>query len=362
MVNRCRKILTIALSALFSLAWVALLLFPAVKRVRGSGEVYVCRWADGTQTNESFASAYSVFLGCDGTRICLNRNGVSGEISVSPCFTAYYETLLHGTAREVLALDASAPNTLERVALWCNFFERAWWSENSFYVWTEEGAQTVHSTRCKELVVEGDGLTATALKNTRATVIEVRASSYFSVQKLVGSSVTKLRGVAPYFTENGALYLHTAGGTRLVASAPDTLSLTALDYDFADEGALVLCDKLQSLTLPFVGTARSTGNENYRPEIAALFLYGKEYQIPSTLKRVTVTGGEIGATAFYRMEGLEGIVLCGVDANSISRDAFAGCTSLRSLHAPVADIPLADGFSRRNLDCGCTLYTREVLE
>ncbi len=357
--SRRFKILTLALAVLFSLAWVALLLFPAVKKVRGSGETYLCRWADGTQTSESFASAYAAFTECDGTRICLNRNGVSGEISVSPRFTAYYETLLHGAAREVLALDASAPNTLERVALWRNFSKRAWWSEDSFYVWTETGAQAAHSTHCKELALESDGLTATALKNTRATVIEVRAGSYFSVQKLVGSPVCELRGVAPYFTENGALYLHTAGGTRLVACSPNMLSFTAGDYDFADEGALVLCGELQSLTLPFVGTARSTGNENYRPELAALFLYGKEYQIPPTLKRVTVTGGEIDATAFYRMEGLEEIVLCGVDANRIPRDAFAGCTSLRSLHAPIADVSLASEFSHRTLGCGCTLYTRE---
>ena len=338
------------------------MLFPAFKRVNGTGETYLCRWEDGTQTSESFASAYAAFLGCDGTRICLNRNGVLGEISVSPRFTAYYETLLHGTAREVLALDASAPNTLERVALWRCFSERAWWSENSFYIWTEDGAAAKNSARCKELVWEDDGLTATALKNTRATAVEVRAGSYFSAQKLVGSSVTELRGVAPYFTENGALYLHTAGGTRLVVCSPNTVSFAALDYDFADEGALVLCDKLQSLTLPFVGTSRSAGGENYRPELAALFLHGKEYRIPPTLKRVTVTGEEIGATAFYRMQCLEEIVLCGLETNSISRNAFAGCSALRSLHAPVADIPLTNEFSRRTLDCGCTLYTREVLE
>lgn len=358
--SRRRKILILALSALFSLAWVALLLFPAVKRVNGTGEVYLCRWEDGTQTNESFASAYAAFTECDGTRICLNRNGVSGEISVSPRFTAYYETLLHGAAREVLVLDASAPNTLERVALWRSFSKRAWWSENGFYVWTEEGAQEKKSARCKELVWEGDGLTATALKNTRATVLEVRAGSYFSAQKLVGSSVCELRGVAPYFTENGALYLHTAGGTRLVACQPNVVSFTALDCDFADEGTLVLCGELQSLTLPFIGTSRSAGNDHYRPELAALFLHGKEYNIPSTLKRVTVTGGEIGATAFYRMECLEEITLCGVDANSISRNAFAGCTALRSLHAPIADAPLAGEFSRRTLSCGCTLYVKGV--
>lgn len=336
------------------------MLFPAVKRVKGNGELYACRWEDGTQSQESFASAYAAFEECDGTRIFLNREGRTGEINLSPRFTAYFQTLLCGALPEVLALDASAVNTLERVALWRRFCGRAWWWDNAFYVWTEEGAAQTSDARCDELIVESASLTATALKRTGAKSVEVRAEADFSAGMLVGTSVASLSGVEPYFTENGALYLQTAGGVRLVACPPQALVFEGTGYDFADEGALLPCENLQSLRVPFAGNSRYTLIENYRPELAVLFVRNGEYFVPSSLKRVEIAGGAIAAATFYGCERLEEITLCGVKAAQISRNSFENLKNLRVLHAPIANAKLNGNFSRRTLGCGCTLYEKEV--
>lgn len=362
MVKPSRKTVSLLVAILFSAAWVLLLFVPAVKRVKGSAEEYLCRWADGTQTRESFASAYAAFTGCDGERLYLNRGGAAGELTASTEFGTHYGVLRMGSSRDALALDPSRLNALERIALWRLFGERAWWNDDEFTVWTEAGAIVKQSARCRELIAESGSLTASVLKNSHATVLELRGGAVFSAQSLAGTEVSALRGVAPYFTQDGALYLQTAGGIRLVACEPDTLNLSAVGYDFADEGALAVCGKLQSLTVPFVGVSRFTGNGEYRSELASLFILGKEYCVPSSLKSVAVTGGEIGADAFYGMAGLEEIVLCGVEAKNISRNAFSGCKNLRRLHTPFTGVVLEGGFSSEKLECGCTFFLREGSE
>lgn len=360
MVKPARKTLTLAVTALFSLAWVLLLLLPAVKRAKGCGEEYLCLWEDGTRTNESFASAYGFFTESDGAHIFLNRSGTAGELAVSSDFGTYYDVLRIGTSRDVIALDPAVLCALERVVLWRSFGERVWRNGDEFTVWTETGAVVKKSARCKELIAESGTLTAGALKSTHASILELRGGAEFSAQSLFGTEVKTLRGTAPYFTREGALYLQTAGGTRLVACEPDTVCLTAIDYDFADEGALAVCSRLESLTVPFAGTSRYTGVEAYRHELASLFILGGEYHIPSSLKSVTVRGGEIGADAFYGMADLEEIVLCGVKAEDISRKAFSGCKNLRRLHTPFAGVELEGGFASQKLECGCTLFVREL--
>lgn len=360
MVKPARKTFTLVAAVLFSLVWIALLLLPAVKRVEGSGEEYLCIWEDGTRTNESFASAYGCFTESDGAHIFLSRGGIAGELAVTSDFGTYYDVLRTGTSRDVIALDPSVLSGLERVALWRSFGERVWWNGEELTVWTETGAVVKKSARCKELIAESGSLTAGVLKNSHATILELRGGASFSAQSLAGTEVKALRGVSPYFTQDGALYLNTAGGLRLTACEPDTVTLAATDCDFADEGALAVCNRLESLTVPFAGTSRDTAVEEYRPELASLFLLGEEYHIPSSLRSVTVTGGEIAADAFYGMADLEEIVLCGVRAENISRNAFSGCKSLRRLHTPFAGVELGGGFIAHRLECGCTLFVREL--
>lgn len=113
------------------------------------------------------------------------------------------------------------------------------------------------------------------------------------------------------------------------------------------------CSNLESITLPFVGASRD-GTEN--TDFGYIFAhdYGS-YDIPATLKTVTITGGEsignaafyecgtitsirisdsiktIGSTAFAKCSGLSDIVIPS-SVESIGSAAFAGCTALTGVY------------------------------
>ena len=116
------------------------------------------------------------------------------------------------------------------------------------------------------------------------------------------------------------------------------------------------CSSLESMTIPFVGakagvTASSTyqyplgylfGTSSYTGGVAtAQFYYGSStssttwttYYIPSSLKSVTVTGGNILYGAFYNCKSITNITL-GDDVTTIGKNAFYNCTSLTSIVIP----------------------------
>ncbi len=346
------------LAVLFALVWTVLLLLPVTERVNGCEEVYICHWEDGTQTRENFANAYSSVTGCDAERILVSRGEVAGELVPAAPYTEYFGTLAYGSAREVAGIDASKLGTLERAVLFERFGDRAWWNGENFLVWTETGAVVVTAPRCDKIVIEGGSLTASAIMRTRATSLEVRDGADFSAELLVGTEISDITGVAPYCSEAGVLQMKTLGGMRLVAALPFARFVRA-EYDYADEGALIACRKLESISLPFAGTSSFSGLESSRSEIAALFRSGEEYFVPSTLKRIEIRGGVLTDTSFYRCGNAKEIVLCGMEAEHISRGAFAPCTALNTLHAPDG-IAVPDGMiAVRTLDCGCTLYQKE---
>ena len=116
------------------------------------------------------------------------------------------------------------------------------------------------------------------------------------------------------------------------------------------------CSSLESLTIPFVGAkAGVTGSSKYQYPLGYLFgessytggvateqkYYGSNtifttsttYYIPSSLKSVTVTGGNILYGAFYDCNNITNITL-GDDVTTISDYAFYNCTSLTSIVIP----------------------------
>lgn len=353
------KRFSVILAVLFFLIWAVFLFLPVTERVNGCEEIYLCRWEDGTRTRENFADAYSAVTGCDPDRILLTRGEIAGEIEPASPYSAYFRTLSIGSFREVKELDVSKLGALERAVLWERFGDRAWWTGEEFLVWTESGAVFSHSPRCGEIIIEGGSLTASAIARTCADSLEVRDGADFSAKMLIGTEITELKGVAPYDSENGALYLETLGGTRLVAAAPNVRSLSA-DYDYADEGALLACRELEFVSLPFAGTSRFSELGDHRSEIASLFLSGEEYFVPPTLKRIEIRGGVLTDTSLYRCDYVEEIVLCGMKEEQVSRSAFLSCAALKKLHAPIGDALLTGKYSARTLDCGCTLYTKEA--
>ena len=107
------------------------------------------------------------------------------------------------------------------------------------------------------------------------------------------------------------------------------------------------CSSLESITLPFVGANASAtsasnstlfgyifGDDSYEGSYGARQHYGSSsssvYYIPSSLKSVTITGGNILNGAFYNCTSLTSIVI-GNSVKSIRFEAFYGCSSLTSV-------------------------------
>ena len=121
------------------------------------------------------------------------------------------------------------------------------------------------------------------------------------------------------------------------------------------EGAFNGCSSLESITIPFVGGSKKTATDTYQYPFGYIFgtsqytggtatiqqYYGSStssttsstYYIPSSLKSVTVTGGEILYGAFYNCTALTSIIIPNSVTN-IGDDAFFNCNALASVTIP----------------------------
>lgn len=98
------------------------------------------------------------------------------------------------------------------------------------------------------------------------------------------------------------------------------------------KGALYKCDALESLTLPFVGDGKDNSFLGYNFGAADYTENGSI--VPSTLKSVTVTGGDsVAYGAFHSCSDIVSVVLPdGIE--SLDKSAFAGCTKLEEVCIP----------------------------
>ncbi|MBQ6267078.1 MAG: leucine-rich repeat domain-containing protein, partial [Clostridia bacterium] len=99
-------------------------------------------------------------------------------------------------------------------------------------------------------------------------------------------------------------------------------------------GAFQGCSALTEITLPFVGAnASGTGNCHFG-YIFDVPTYNHYYGLPSTLKKVTVTGGfQLGENAFAECQYLTSVTLPDT-LTAIGSYAFSYCSALKSLTIP----------------------------
>ena len=128
-------------------------------------------------------------------------------------------------------------------------------------------------------------------------------------------------------------------------------------------GAFSGCSSLESITLPFVGGSRKTASDTYQYPFGYIFgtssytggvatkqyYYGSStssttnttYYIPSSLKSVTITGGNILRGAFYNCSGLTSVTIPD-SVTSIGRSAFGYCSKLTSVTIPDSVTSIGD--------------------
>lgn len=148
----------------------------------------------------------------------------------------------------------------------------------------------------------------------------------------------------------------TAIGQNAFSGCTNMTSITIPDsISSIGVGAFSGCCSLENITLPFVGDSVKTEKDTYQYPFGYIFgtssytggvaieqyYWGSNhimtdsgtYYIPSSLKSVTITGGNILHGAFTRCSSLTSITIPN-SVTSIGNYAFSGCSSLTSILIP----------------------------
>ncbi len=354
--SRAKKFAKGAILFAFAALFVFLLFVPLPQTVGAAAEEEDVVWQDGTRETLSYSEAFSMLAGAEGGDVLLESEGRTGRVAQGEAFAAVNAALSDGELAMLLIVGSSSFSRLGRAALFLEHGSTVYYAGEAFR-YTGSRVERSASEAARRVVLSDGSLPAGYLASVGASELVLTAAAEFSAADLVGSRVTSARAVLPYLAEGEAVYLRTAGGTRLLAALPLLTSLEVAPCAYADRGALVPCGSLVSLTLPFAGSALHFGSET-EGMFAWLFLT-KSYDVPETLKSVKITGGSLIAHCFYACPDIEEIDVCGLDPAQISPLAFRDALGLLTLHTPRADVVLpAEGFESHIAPCGCTVYTR----
>ena len=261
-----RRLFLGALSAVLFGACILTLFLPFPRRAETAQEVYPCLWEDGTQTSEDYFGAFSALRGGTEEGILLERAGKTGVVQAGEEYRRAVTVLERGTLAELLSFRLETCNRLEKAALFMRYGERCYYSKESFS-WDGEKISRTDRTKFSEVLLLNGNVPGAFLREMGAKTLILSENAEFTARPLVGSQVENMIVHSPYFTKDGAVYLKTVGGIRLIAVLPNVEYLK-IDCDYIDGGALSACIRLKTLKLPekFDGTLAMLFGDTPIPE------------------------------------------------------------------------------------------------
>ena len=355
--NRILRGLAAALAAM-SLVFYALCLLPTIAFSQRREEVARVRWSDGSETLENSADLFGDYTGLNESgELVFERDGKTGTVSASVEFWTARLAAERGSLPDLLSIDAKPLSALESLALYRLLKGRVWYADGCF-AWTGSRVLSCEARAAEEMILLSGELPLAVLMKVGARRLTLRGEARFERNLFLAGCIEEVVAEAPYSTDGKAVYLDTVSGKRFLGAVSGVRELTVWDVSYLDEGALLACQAVERLSLPFVGSAANAAGSNFDGLLAYAFSDAEDYLVPASLKEVRVRGGTLVDHAFYRCDALEVIDACGVDADMVASNAFMDCTSLRYLHTPRADVVLSGTFTSSKAPCGCTVYRR----
>ena len=153
------------------------------------------------------------------------------------------------------------------------------------------------------------------------------------------SLLYNVEGELKYLGNKDTPYLYLAGlTTQDIASANINNNCKLVRFAVFDS-----CTSLTEMTIPFVGATKDgTKNTHFGYIFGANSDSNNDDYVPTSLKKVTITGGSsIGDRAFYDCSSLTSVVI-GDSLTSIGDDAFYGCSGLTSVVIPNSVTSIGD--------------------
>lgn len=225
-----------------------LFLLPFPRNAEGSaGEEFSCAWEDGSVSQERDFGSIRI-LGAEGEYILVQKGERRGKVLAGKEFLRALHAPDRGDAFEILSFrlkDECA--RIEKLALFYLFQDTCIYLGEALYF---DGTSFVPAGQMKYQSVcflEGT-LPENFLKECGAKRLKICPRAEFSAKDLVESEIAFVEAEPPYRVEEGAVYLDSLGGTRLVAVLPGVEKLD-LNCDYIDEGAMAPCGNLKELTL-----------------------------------------------------------------------------------------------------------------
>ena len=255
-------------------------------------------------------------------------------------------TLIQGCNNSVIPTDGSVTSIGDYAFAYCTSLASVTIPESV----TSIGSYAFYNCTSLTSVTIGDGVTSIgryAFYNCDSLTSIVTPDSVTSIGSYAFSGCTSLTSVTIGSGVKSISSYAFSGCSNLTSiTIPD--SVTSIG-----SSAFSGCSSLESMTIPFVGDeADKTSSDTYQYPFGYIFgtssytggtavtqrYYGDSttyytsatYYIPSSLRSVTVTGGNILYGAFYNCSMLTSVTI-GDSVTSIGSSAFSGCTSLASI-------------------------------